>query len=292
MLVVIVAAHRFSIAYPLELSADESELLVQIERHDHDIVPWRSVDGSTIGPVNPWFLMVVRGTGWPMTYAGLHLLATILQAMIVIVSYAVGATVPVVSRTAWSGSLGRNHRRGRQCFDQLHVLRDRAGARRGAKRGGTGILSAHPVRQPTSLCLAGSPWRPCSQGLHLGQSSKPRPICRRDLWLGALAVCGRGETASARRYGVAALVAATAVAPTVAIVALVYWGDALADLWASYFVANLGYAGGSSSSTIWTRLGQLVALSQLSGLMAAIAALGLYCLITIKSVEGRGAGQT
>jgi len=88
LLVAIVAAHRFSIAYPLELSADESELLVQVGRYDHDLVPWRSVDGSTIGPVNPWFLLVARGVGWPMTYGGLHLLGAFLQAVIVITSYA------------------------------------------------------------------------------------------------------------------------------------------------------------------------------------------------------------
>jgi hypothetical protein len=120
MLVAIVATHRFSIAYPLELSADESELLVQVGRYDHDLVPWRSVDGSTIGPVNPWFLMVVRGLGWPMTYGGLHLLAAVLQAAIVITSYAtVRLFLPF--RLAWLVAPGRTHRPRRQRFDQFHV---------------------------------------------------------------------------------------------------------------------------------------------------------------------------
>ena len=87
ILVAVVASRHLTLDYPLELSADESELLVQIDRYEHDLMPWRSVDGSTIGPVNPWFLLLVKQTGWPMTYSGLHFLAALLLGAIVVVSY-------------------------------------------------------------------------------------------------------------------------------------------------------------------------------------------------------------
>ena len=87
ILVAVIFSRGFSIVYPAELSADESELLVQIDRYEHDLMPWRSVDGSTIGPVNPWFLLVVKQTGWPISYSGIHFLSALLQALIAIVSY-------------------------------------------------------------------------------------------------------------------------------------------------------------------------------------------------------------
>lgn len=283
MLVAIVAAHRFSISYPLELSADESELLVQIARYDQDIVPWRSVDGSTIGPANPWFLMLVRWTGWPMTYAGLHFLAAVLQATIAIVSYATVRqflSFGPACLVALAGTLAVGAAASINFMYYATELVPAAALALAV----LGLIRSQrtPASSPTWLALAAllagiAPWA----------KLQATPIAALICTL-ALGLAARGS-GGARRVGAMAGVAAAAIAPTVALVALVYWGGALADLWASYFVANLGYAGGSSSSTIWTRTGELVALSQLSGLMIALAALGLYCLATNKSVKATAA---
>jgi hypothetical protein len=279
MLVAIVAAHRFSLAYPLELSADESELLVQLGRYDHDLVPWRSVDGSTIGPVNPWFLMGMRGLGWPMTYGGLHLLAAFLQAAIVIASYAtIRLFLPF--RVAWLVALaGAIAVGGSASINFMYYATELVPAA-ALSVAVLAFVYARRSTAPSAGWLAAAAF---FAGIAPWAKLQATPIsallCGLALWQAA-----RGTT-GIRRLGALALVTASATAPTVAIVMSVYLGGVFADFWASYFVANLGYAGGVSSSTIGTRLGQLLWLSQLSSLMAALAALGLYCVIKRRTAK-------
>lgn len=52
-------------------------MLAQVLGYQRDIVPWRSVDGTSGGPLNPWFVMAAQSAGIPYGYVGIHLLAAL-----------------------------------------------------------------------------------------------------------------------------------------------------------------------------------------------------------------------
>lgn len=81
-----------AIRFNHELNLDESLMLAQASRYAHDIVPWRSVDGATSGPVNTWALLLAHSLGMPFTYTAAHLFASML----------LGGTVPLLYLAARS----------------------------------------------------------------------------------------------------------------------------------------------------------------------------------------------
>ena len=56
MFVALVAWRWRSICYEGEINLDESQLLAQAMRYKADLMPWRSVDGGSSGPLNTWLL--------------------------------------------------------------------------------------------------------------------------------------------------------------------------------------------------------------------------------------------
>src|SRR5262249_33545906 len=56
------------IAYGVELNVDESQMLAQAHKYLFDWMPWRSVDGTTSGPLNSYVLLWAHLVGLPFTY--------------------------------------------------------------------------------------------------------------------------------------------------------------------------------------------------------------------------------
>lgn len=70
-----------------------------------------------------------------------------------------------------------------------------------------------------------------------------------------------------------------AALPTITILATVWLGGVFPDFWASYIIANLGYAGSFTLAKGGARLMQLLRSSELNGLMAGVAALAVFSLV-------------
>ena len=75
-----------SVLIPHELNVDESGILAQGMKYVLDPLPWRSVDGTTSGPVNAYLLSVLL-LGFKPSYILLHLTATALVCLHILVAY-------------------------------------------------------------------------------------------------------------------------------------------------------------------------------------------------------------
>lgn len=76
-----------SIVYNQEINPDESQMLAQALTLRHDPVFWRSVDGTTGGPLNTYLLTVVGMFGFPYDYTTARLVAYGLVVLILWLSY-------------------------------------------------------------------------------------------------------------------------------------------------------------------------------------------------------------
>lgn len=61
------------IQYNGEINPDESQMLTQAVTLEFDPVFWRSVDGTTAGPINSYLLLALKYIGFPFNYITLHL---------------------------------------------------------------------------------------------------------------------------------------------------------------------------------------------------------------------------
>jgi len=277
VLMAIVAARQFSIFFPLELSADESELLVQVQRYAADGMPWRSVDGSTVGPLNPWFLMALGAVGWPLTYGGVHALAAVLQAAIVLVSYfsvrvflapRSAGLVATAGIVAVSGCASINFMYFATelvpalilALGFLFLLRARFGTTRRELR----LI-------PAALCAGLAPWA------KLQATPMAALLGIAALWT-ACETRNQAATSSGNRFRWPTLVLVAGVLPSATIVGAILVGEVFENFWGSYLVANLGYAADFAPGGIPSRLLALFRQSQLNGLLAAIAGLGLFSI--------------
>ena len=64
-----------SIVYNQEINPDESQMIAQALTLRYDPVFWRSVDGTTGGPLNTYLLTLVGLFGLPYDYITAHLVA-------------------------------------------------------------------------------------------------------------------------------------------------------------------------------------------------------------------------
>lgn len=67
-----------TVVYAHELDVDESQMLSQGMKFIVDPVPWRSVDGTSGGPLNSYLISMLLLLGFSPSYALAHLLATFL----------------------------------------------------------------------------------------------------------------------------------------------------------------------------------------------------------------------
>ncbi len=289
IMAVVLTARSFSLTYPGELSADESELLVQIGRYHHDPLPWRSVDGSTIGPANPWFLLLLGQAGWPLTYGGLHLLAALLQSAIVAASYYTVRVFLPLSLACLAAIAGTLAVAGSASINFMYFATELVPALALS----LGLLALFRARHGGGtatawLCVSGfcsglSPWAKL-QAAPIAAALIAMAIWR--TWTQSPKV----GTSTGRRIAPVVFVASSALLPSVAITTCVLFGGVFRDFWASYVVANLGYAGDFSPGTALLRFRDLILQSQLNGLMTAVVLLGLFCAIRLLRGERRGSG--
>ncbi len=73
MFVALVAWRWRSICYEGEINLDESQLLAQAMRYKADLMPWRSVDGGSSGPLNTWLLFWAPVLGFKFDYLAARL---------------------------------------------------------------------------------------------------------------------------------------------------------------------------------------------------------------------------
>jgi hypothetical protein len=282
--VAVVASRHVTWDFPIELSGDESELLVQIDRYELDPVPWRSVDGSTIGPVNPWFLMLLKKAGWPMTYGAIHFLSALLLGVITVVSI---FTVRLLIPLRWSAWVGVAGTFAVVCASSINFMYY-ATELLPALLLGLAVLVLAWVWQRPDYSKAGLPLAAFIAGIAPWAKLQSAPI--------ALLVCaaagvlawvhGTGTCSLGRRLVLPGLVCAAAVLPTAVIVGVVTAGGVLEDFWASYIVANLGYAGEFGVRAALSRLGILFYWSQLNGLMAAVFVLAVLLVVSMRRGPG------
>ncbi len=280
MTAVIVSRHA-GIHCASELSADESELLVQVGRYGHDLVPWRSVDGSTIGPGNPWFLLAAQQVGWPMTYQGLHLLAAALLGLIAVIGF---ATVRLFLPLAEAGLVGLAGTLVLGCtatVNYLYFATELVPALALSLAAFCLIWAWQRRRAATAMLalsggLAGfAPWA------KLQAAPIALLLVGFAMWAGWWHFAA--TPSSGKRLALVARVIACALLPAAVIVTSVALGGAFPDFWASYIVANLGYAERFALGDLAVRLGHLLQRSELNGLMAAIAVVGVLRLVWRRS---------
>ena len=235
-----ISAIRFS----HELNVDESLMLAQATRYAHDIVPWRSVDGTTSGPVNTWALSAAHIIGMPLTYSPAHLFAAVLLASTVVLLYSasrqrfgvVPAAVGAAAETTW---IILN-----QKTDFIHYSSELVpiflicaslALGEGGKRGIVSAfllgmvpwakLQAAPIALVVGIWMLARLFRPSDQREAVG-----RPIAR------------------------AAVLVFAALAFSMILLAVVFSGNAGTEMWLSYFVVTKYYSG---SPHFWTLLRRL-----------------------------------
>lgn len=84
-----------------ELNMDESQMLSQAMKFLLDAVPWRSVDGTSSGPLNSFFLSGFLWLGIPPGYVFLHVLATAMASLLVVTAFLSIRTLATRRAAAW-----------------------------------------------------------------------------------------------------------------------------------------------------------------------------------------------
>lgn len=101
-----VASRIPAIFFDGELNPDESQMAAQALRYLHDWVPWRSVDGTTSGPLNSWPLAALMASGLHLNYSGLHLIAAIVLSVLVVSIWATARTMASLAVSLLAVSAG------------------------------------------------------------------------------------------------------------------------------------------------------------------------------------------
>ncbi len=278
ILLAVAASRHVSLGYSAELSADESELLVQLGRYANDPIPWRSVDGSTIGPVTPGWLLLLHQAGWPMTYAGLHVLAAGLFGLIVLCGYATVRLFLPDGAAGVAGLAGVVAVAGCNAVDFLYFATELLPA----LALGFGVFTLIWCGQKRPAALPVLVLGALSSGLAPWAKLQAAPVSLLLIifaaW-NAWSLLGPSRPRTLR-LGAVALVLASAVLPTLLIVGVVAFAGAFPDFWASYIIANLGYAGPLAAGDFILRFGLLLQRSELNGLLAGLAALAVLHVAT------------
>ena len=87
LLLVYVGIKRPFLMFDGPVNPDESQMLAQAIALQHDPVFWRSVDGTTAGPLNSYLIWGMGQLGLAYTYLLLHALATVLVAAMLWTGY-------------------------------------------------------------------------------------------------------------------------------------------------------------------------------------------------------------
>lgn len=231
-----------SMLCPRELNVDESLLAAQAMRYGLDIVPWRSVDSTTSGPLNCLPIYVVQECLWRPSYRGIHALAAVIQAGIMVVTWLtlrrlVATPVAVVAILHGLAVLATA-----QAIDYVHFSSELVPSLLLAS------ASYCVVRAVCGEAYGGSGWWLAANllaGLAPWAKLQSAPI---SMFIFAFSVLhmlrspGHGEVSMRARLGRLAAVAAAFGVPSLLMMAGVWFGGAGEDFWQSYVVRNLRYS--------------------------------------------------
>jgi hypothetical protein len=236
------------IRYPAELNADESQMLAQAMRYTRDFMPWRGVDGTSGGPLNSLYLLVPHLLGMRLYYPDAHLVAAISWSVSAFSCWlaarfafgARGAMAGLAMMVAWL--LCEQGSDFLQYSSEVLPVLILSLALVGVTSEGAGCRVA-------AILLGLVPWA----------KMQAAPIAAvvgawmlaRVLWPNS-----RPDQASAGgRVRAALVIIGLSLLPTVVLVAFVAWGGALEEMWRSYFIGNLYYAGPFRVSHFFAELG-------------------------------------
>lgn len=259
------------ILFPHELNVDESQMLAQGMKFLVDPVPWRSVDGTSGGPLNSYLISLFLLLGVGPGYVFVHLLANALVCLQLLTAHQTILRLSLGSKkTAACGILPMVLFYGfTSQADYLHYSSELLPA----------LLLALAF-----LCFV--VWldehRDASRAFHssllflTGLALGTAPFCKLQalpiaaaMGLGVLVASLSDKRVSAKlshRVMPSTALCAGALLPAAAILGLVAWARALRDFWFSYILGNLAYAGPQN----WTRM-----LAHLDWLAAPVGLLPL-----------------
>lgn len=272
--VAVIGSRLPGIRCPVELNPDESQLMVQALRYADDMLPWRSVDGTTSGPLNSWFVLLVRTLGLPFTYSCLHAVSALLLGVIVATSYLTVRLFSPMRQAVWVGFVGTLAVAFSSAGDFMHFSTEHVPATMlaAATYGCVWVLKKNTPTLPVLLVaafLAGLvPWAKL-QGVPVAGI-----VGAFALWL---AVRRDGDSSGPLGPLVrGALVVGAGLLPSLLILVPVWRGGVLSTFWDSYVVSGFGYAGPFGLEEIYSRSVRLFLESEFRGMIvSSLAAAGV-----------------
>ncbi|HEV3028611.1 MAG TPA: hypothetical protein VG457_13620, partial [Planctomycetota bacterium] len=259
--------------WPHELNVDESQMMSQAMKYLVDPIPWRSVDGTSSGPLNTYPLTLLLLLGCHPGYVLLHSGAAVLAGLQIVLAHRTLLRLAPGRPVVWGLApllLALGFTRESQLlfyasellpslllaagFHAFVVWLDRrppAGARLLFLSGLS--LGAAPWCKLQALPIAGT----------LGMAILIS-VLKSKAWFETPSSPGRGALAFA----------AGAVTPAVPILSVVAGGGALGDFWSSYILGNLSYAGPLSETDPLNPLERLLDLPEFWPFLAMLLAVG------------------
>ena len=275
-LAVIVAGILLSrgLAIPVaqELNTDESQMLAQVLGYRQSMVPWLSVDGTSGGPLNPWFVMLAQSVGIPYGYVGIHLLAALSLSGTLVAGF-FSARRAFGPRAAMAGTVFTAVWLAcQQSPDFVHYSSELfpvmllslawilLQGRTGGKLGAAFLLGMVPWAKLQVAPVAGviGAWMVAGT-LFPGRNETMRPMVS--------------------RIAEALTIILAALLPSVLMLALVASGGALMDMYQSYVLGNLEYAGASDLAGFLRHLAACLFTSNVAPLLLAVLLGGTVAIL-------------
>jgi hypothetical protein len=262
-----------AVFWPQEMNVDESQMLSQGMKFLVDPIPWRSVDGTSGGPLNSYLLSFFLLLGFPPGYALLHAVAAVLAGLQVALAHRSLSRLAPGKPVGWCllpmilvfGVLG-NREFLFYSSEMLPTLLLASGF-----HGFVVWLDPRCERHPaaearllflTGACLGAAPWckmqaLPITGVLGLAVFVT---VLNSRRWL--------GSPLSPRLPGAAFV--AGAFAPAALILGPVALAGAFKDFWSSYIRGNLTYAGGFDAARTFDNFCELLSYPELWGFLTML----------------------
>jgi hypothetical protein len=234
----IIASRIPAILCDYEMNVDESQLIAQVRRYQLDMLPWRSVNGDTGGPLNTWYPLAAHLLGMPLGYSWAHALAACTLAATVVLAVVAAWRFFGRAGALLGGLLGTLWVVLHQITDFVQYSSELVPILLVAMSAAL-VGRSFPLDLLAAFLLGLMPWAKLQVvpiGLVIGA------------WIVARTLWSRKEGAPplAARIRRAALIVLAAAAPSIVILSAVVRGGAWEECRRAYFVTNLSYAGQAS----------------------------------------------
>ena len=234
---------------PHEWNQDESFMLGHGMRFLLDPVPWRSVDGASIGPLNSHLLAAILWLGVKPSFMLLHFIAYLLVSLQTLTAYwtllrlvsqraAAWGALPMVLFFGLTGTPDYLHDSSEVLPALLAALGFYSFVRWATEDGSASLLHRLLPLFLSGIAWGAAPWGKLQEG----------PISGVLGLLVVLAVCSKVRDRALQRVFQLAVFGLGAILPSAVLLTVIVRGGALKDFWTSYIVGNLAYVGGET----WT----------------------------------------